>query len=183
MILGRKKAKLKAYVCLCLNQHSCSKYLINISPFCFSHFDLKFASKIVTPNLESFTLQHTVTKYKRKGNETQRTRFYVEMLRFFKTIRQEHPARAEILLPNLASSFARAYEPDSTPVPIAPTQNLFFWFCLLVFHQAGLPLRIYCLALMGNKHEVFIPKTQRCIETSGIKPGISNLSIVSPMLF
>ena len=59
----------------------------------------------------------------------------------------------------------------------------FFGLCLQVFRQAGPPQRVDRLAQMGNNRKVFFPKTQRRIASSGIEPGVSNLSITSPTLY
>ena len=79
--------------------------------------------------------------------------------------------------------FVREYEPCTQRLSNHTTAERFFAL-LASISLAGPPLRIGCLAPMEYKRKVFFPpRTQRRIASSGIKPGISNLSITSPTLY
>ena len=55
----------------------------------------------------------------------------------------------------------------------------------LQVRRAGTPQRVEvdCLASMKNKHNASFPRIQRRIASSGIEPGVSNLSITTPTLY
>ena len=44
----------------------------------------------------------------------------------------------------------RSYEPDTLRLSNHISEEHPFWFCLLVFCQAGPPQRVNCLNAMGN---------------------------------
>ena len=56
----------------------------------------------------------------------------------------------------------------------------FFKLCL---HQAGPPQWVNSLAPMRNMKQLCLSWTQRLIASSGIKPGVSNLSITNSTLY
>ena len=59
---------------------------------------------------------------------------------------------------------------------IAPYSGL----CLQVFHQAGPPQRVDCLAAIGNKRNRL---SQRCIASWGIELEVRNFTVINPTFY
>ena len=80
---------------------------------------------------------------------------------------------------NFGACFIREHGPGILRLPNHTDAGHLFRFCL----QAGPPQRVNCFAPMGNLRKASFPRTQRCIASLGIEPGVSNISTRNPTLY